>query len=62
MDTNPIKTDEDYRVALHEIESLMAAEAGTPEGERLDAAVALIEAYERQHFPLDPGPPWLAAL
>jgi HTH-type transcriptional regulator/antitoxin HigA len=53
MDIRPIKTTEDYRATLREIESLMGAEADSPEGERLDILVTLVEAYERQHFPLD---------
>jgi HTH-type transcriptional regulator / antitoxin HigA len=53
MDIRPIKTKEDYRATLREIESLMRAEPETPEGERLDVLVTLVEAYERQHFPLD---------
>jgi HTH-type transcriptional regulator/antitoxin HigA len=53
MDIRPIKTKEDYRTTLHEIESLMRAESESPEGERLDVLVTLVEAYERQHFPLD---------
>ncbi len=31
----------------------MSAEPDSKEGERLDILVTLIEAYERQHFPLD---------
>lgn len=53
MDIKPIKTEEDYRATLSEIESLMSAAPGSPEGERLDVLATLIEAYERQHFPLD---------
>ncbi|MBA3494724.1 MAG: transcriptional regulator [Gammaproteobacteria bacterium] len=53
MDIKPIKTDDDYRAALKEIESLMTAEADTPEGERLDILVTLVEAYEKKHFPLE---------
>ncbi len=53
MDIRPIKSEADYRAALQEIESLMRAEAGTPEGERLDVMVTLVEAYERAHFPMD---------
>ena len=30
----------------------MGAEADSPEGERLDILVTLVEAYERQYFPL----------
>jgi HTH-type transcriptional regulator / antitoxin HigA len=53
MDVKLIKTDADYRATLGEIESLMTAEPGTPEGERLDLLVTLVEAYERKHYPLD---------
>ena len=53
MDVKPIKTEEDYRTTLREIESLIEAELESPEGERLDVLVTLIEAYERRHFPLD---------
>ena len=41
-----IKTKADHRAALKEIEALMAAERGTPEGERLEVLVTLVEAYE----------------
>lgn len=53
MEIKPIKTDADYRAALQEVESLMSAEPNTPEGEKLDILVTLIEAYEHKHFPLD---------
>ncbi len=53
MDIKPIKTDADYRATLKEIESLMLAEADTPEGERLDILVTLVEAYDKKHFPLE---------
>ena len=49
----PIKTDADYRAALKEIESLMMADPDTPEGEKLDVMVTLIEAYEAKHFPIE---------
>ena len=30
----------------------MTAKRGTPEGDRLDLLVTLVEAWERQHYPL----------
>ena len=30
----------------------MSAKRGTPEGDRLDVLVTLVEAWERQHYPL----------
>ena len=53
MEIKPIKTDADYQAALKEIETLMMAAPETPEGEKLDVMVTLIEAYEAKHFPLD---------
>lgn len=53
MDIKPIKTDDDYRAALKEIETLMTAAPDSPEGEKLDVLVTLVEAYESKHFPLD---------
>jgi HTH-type transcriptional regulator/antitoxin HigA len=53
MEIKPIRTKDDYRATLQEIESLMKAEPGTSEGERLDVLVTLVEPYERTHFPLD---------
>ena len=49
-----VKTDADYRAALKENESLMMAGPDTPEGEKLDVMVTLIEAYEAKHFPMEP--------
>ena len=53
MEIKPVRTKSAYRAALKEIESLMNARANTPEGERLDILVTLVEAYERKHFPMD---------
>ncbi|HXK58190.1 MAG TPA: transcriptional regulator [Gammaproteobacteria bacterium] len=53
MNIRPIKTESDYSAALAEVESLMLAEPGTPEGEKLDVLTTLLEAYERNHYPMD---------
>ena len=53
MEIKPIRTKADHRAALKQIETLMSARRGTPEGERLDVLVTLVEAYERKHFPMD---------
>lgn len=57
MDIRPIKTEDDYRAALRDIDGLMMAEPGTPEGDRLDVLATLVEAYEARHYPLDPPDP-----
>ncbi len=53
MDVAPIKTTRDYRRVLKEIEGLMHARRGTPEGDRLDVLVTLVEAWETKHYPID---------
>jgi HTH-type transcriptional regulator/antitoxin HigA len=53
MDISPIKTQRDYRNTLKAIEGLMAAKRNTPEGDRLDVLVTLVEAWERKHYPFD---------
>ena len=53
MNIKPIRTKADYKSALKTVESLMMAKARTPEGDWLDVLVTLVEAYERQHFPME---------
>jgi HTH-type transcriptional regulator / antitoxin HigA len=53
MDIRPIKTVQDYDAALVEIEQLWGSEADTPEGDKLDVLITLVEAYEDKHYPID---------
>lgn len=53
MNIKPIKTQRDYRRVLKEIAGLMTAKRGTPAGDRLDALVTQVEAWEAKHYPLD---------
>ena len=57
MDIKPIRTEADYQAALREVESLMSAEFGTPEGDLLDVLATLVEAYEAKHFPMEVADP-----
>ncbi len=52
-----IKTEADYSPALREIERLMSATLNSPEGDRLDVLVTLLDAYEAKHHPIDPPDP-----
>ena len=45
MDIKPIKTEADYEAALTEIDRLMDAVPDTPNGDRLDVLVTLVETY-----------------
>ena len=57
MDIRPIRTEEDYKAALKEIDRLLGAEPGTPEDERLDVLSTLAWAYEEEHYPIpEPDP------
>lgn len=53
MDISPVKNEADYEQALHRVEELWGAEPGSAKGDELDVLVALIEAYEREHYPID---------
>ncbi|MDR1425114.1 MAG: transcriptional regulator, partial [Azoarcus sp.] len=61
MNIKPIRTEEDYDAALAEIEPFFDLPTeplpGTPEGDRFELLATLIEAYERQHYPIDPPTP-----
>jgi HTH-type transcriptional regulator/antitoxin HigA len=56
-DLKPIRNMKDYERALGEVEVLWGAKAGTPKGDRLDILATLIEAYETEHYPMDPPDP-----
>lgn len=56
MNVRAIRTPEDHAWALAQIESLWdKAEPGTSEGDRFEVLSTLIDAYEREHFPI-PAP------
>ncbi|MGO8868332.1 MAG: helix-turn-helix domain-containing protein [Alphaproteobacteria bacterium] len=53
----PIRTRADHKKALAEVERLWGAKSETPEGDRLDVLATLIDAYETEHYPMDPPDP-----
>ena len=57
MEIRPIRTKADYRAALKEVERLWDADPGTPDGDRVDVLVTLIEAYEAAHHPISAPDP-----
>jgi HTH-type transcriptional regulator/antitoxin HigA len=57
VEVRPIRTKRDYEAALKEIERLWGAKAGTTDGDRLDVLATLVDAYEAEHYPMDPPDP-----
>ena len=53
MEIQPIRSDEDHRAALKDIESCWGAPEGTEGSDRLDVLLALVEAYEDKQWPID---------
>jgi HTH-type transcriptional regulator/antitoxin HigA len=53
----PIRMKADYEKALAEVERLWGAKSGTREGDRLDVLATLIDAYEAEHYPMEPPDP-----
>ena len=53
MEIRPIRTDDDHRAALAEIEACWGSAEGTEEGDRLDVLLALVDAYEEKRWPID---------
>ena len=52
MEVQKIKTEADYEAALKDIEQLWSSSYGSPEGDKLDVLVTLVEAYEDEHYPV----------
>lgn len=59
MNIQPIRNDTDHRAALRELSRYFdnPPEPGTPEGDRFDVMLTLVEAYEARHFPIDAPDP-----
>ena len=53
MEIKPIKGEVDYERALRRVEQLWASPKGSPKGDELDVLVTLIEAYEKENYPID---------
>jgi HTH-type transcriptional regulator/antitoxin HigA len=51
----PLRTEEDYKAALREISANFDAEPtpGSPDGDRFEILLTLVEAYEAKCYPID---------
>ena len=57
MNLRPIRTRREHQAALKEVEVLWNAPEGTPEADHLEVLTLLIEAYERDHVPIEAPDP-----
>ncbi|MFY9310018.1 MAG: hypothetical protein WAQ28_13310 [Bacteroidia bacterium] len=49
----PIKNEKEYQQALLELEKVFDAEPNSPQGDKGQVLVLLIEDYEKKHYPID---------
>jgi HTH-type transcriptional regulator/antitoxin HigA len=54
---SPVRDPVSHEAALAEIERLWGTPLGTPEGDRLDVLMTLVDAYERANWPDEPLDP-----
>lgn len=59
MNIKSIEGEAEYDAALAAIDSLMDSAPGTTEGNKLEALVTLVEAYEAKHWPIEAPDPIL---
>ena len=57
MEIKPIRNDQDHAGAVREIDRLWGALEGTPESDKLDVLSTLVDAYEKQRWPVEPPDP-----
>jgi HTH-type transcriptional regulator/antitoxin HigA len=60
MDTSviaPIRNEQDYRNAERTVRALWGIPPGTPEADRLEVLMVLLEAYEAEHHRIEPPDP-----
>ena len=53
MNIKPIKREADYERALRRVEELWDSPEGSRKSDELEILATLIEAYEREHYPID---------
>jgi HTH-type transcriptional regulator/antitoxin HigA len=55
MEIRPIHTEADYQATMHEVSAFFdnEPEPNTPDGDRFEILLTLVEAYEAKHCPID---------
>lgn len=57
MRIRPIRNDRDHASALERIDALWGAEPRSARGDELEVLVTLVDAYEREHHPIEAPTP-----
>jgi len=57
MNIHPIHTENDYKLALKRVESLMDAKSGSKDFDELEILSTLVESYETKHYDIDAPDP-----
>lgn len=57
MNITPIRTEQDYDLAMDRIDELWGSEIGSVERDEFEILATLVEAYEAQHYPIAPPEP-----
>lgn len=57
MDLKPIKTEEDYDLALNRLEEIFDAKLGTPESDELEILGLMVDNYENEHHKIEAPDP-----
>ncbi len=57
MNIEPIKTDNDYLMALKRLEVIFDALVGTEESDEADILGLMIDDYEKKHYPVETPDP-----
>ncbi len=52
MKLKPIRTEEDYELALKRLDKIFDAEPGTKQGDELEILALIIEDYEDKNYPI----------
>ncbi len=57
MNVKPIKSEEDYRLALNRLEVIFDTPIGTAESDEADILGLIIDEYENKHYPIEAPDP-----
>jgi HTH-type transcriptional regulator/antitoxin HigA len=57
MNIKPIRTDDDLSRVFARLKEIFQAPEGSPEADEMEILVALVEAYEKRHYPIGPADP-----